>query len=189
MPRSSTANKQADTVTEQASSVEEAEPRGPEDALDPGEPAVNPSCFLPWVTVGSASASIDASTQPFKTNPNSLKLETTGAGGAIRNPGYWGINAQAGANFTVSFYAWRSTGTVTPITASLLSPAGAKIGAVSVEPAGTTDAAGPAPGWRKFSATLVVTGPSTAEAVFELAVPGAGTVNFDAVSLIPGDAV
>lgn len=98
--------------------------------LDRGEPAADPSSFLPWLATVGASAATDNTTQPFATNPTTLRLAVTQAGGGLSNPGYWGINAPVGSNFTVSFYA-KSEG-IQSLSARLVSKAGAVLGQVGV---------------------------------------------------------
>ena len=98
--------------------------------LDRGEPSADPSSFLPWYATSGASAATDNTTQPFATNPTTLRLAVTQAGGGLSNPGYWGINAPVGSNFTVSFYA-KSEG-IQSLSARLVSKAGAVLGQVGV---------------------------------------------------------
>ena len=61
---------------------------GPPAGLDPGEPPAIPSSFAPWVgtTAGTVLAT-DNTTQPFITNPTTLKLTAKASGDGIRNPG------------------------------------------------------------------------------------------------------
>jgi len=149
--------------------------------LDRGEPAADLSSFLPWSVTAGALAATDNTTQPFATNPTTLRLAVTQAGGGLRNPGYWGINAPAGSNFTVSFYA-KSEG-IESLSARLVNRAGAVLGQVKL-------AVGPQQKWKKFSAILMIeANQSEPEATFELVAEQSGIVWLDAVSLIPGSAV
>ena len=155
--------------------------------LDPGEPAADPASFLPWVATGSAKASIDASEHPFPTNPNTLRLVASGKADGIRNPGYWGINARPGSNFTVSFYA-KSAGVHT-VTAKLIAPGSSNASVAPIASAAVRLTGGSA--WTKYSTTLLLSPSARAvtEAAFELTAGSTGIIWLDSISLIPGDAV
>jgi hypothetical protein len=172
-------------------------------ALDPGEPAANQTSFAPWTAVGAAALRISTARPAFKTNPSTLLLNSTQTGDGARNPGFWGINVQPGANFTVSFYARTSrdggNGGMKAITvqfvgshvavatasAAAASSTRAVLGSTTVNVSSSLGA------WQQFSVTVQIPANATAtpNAAFELIAGSSGSVWFDAVSAIPGDAV
>lgn len=175
----------ADTIASMKS-AHESEPSSKVNAsnqerLDPNEPAANPRDYRPWYPVPGVSATIatDATTQPFATNPMTLRLDcTSGACGGVRNPGYWGIGVESGSQYHLSFYARCDTSV--QIAFGLLTADGT---VVSTHAALTV--AGP---WREYTATITGT-MTTSSAIFELLVHSFGTVWFDSVSLMPANAV
>eukprot|EP00050_Salpingoeca_kvevrii_P022187 m.122495 g.122495 ORF g.122495 m.122495 type:complete len:312 (-) comp9630_c0_seq1:935-1870(-) len=72
--------------------------------LDPNEPPANPQDYRPWTSIGQAQLELTNSTQPFTTNPMTLKV-TGRSGDGFSNPGYWGMNFELGESYHLSFYA------------------------------------------------------------------------------------
>jgi hypothetical protein len=159
-----------------------ADPDMQVEGLDPGEPPAHYDSFAPWSVTGSAIASTDNTTQPFKSNPTTLKFVSKDAGDSIRNPGYWGINCPNGSNFTISFYAMAHG--IKVLTAQLVNSNGNVLGKAEVDISSSTGS------WKKMTANIKINAnESTPQGIFELVASGAGTVNLDSVSLIPGNAV
>jgi alpha-N-arabinofuranosidase len=171
------------------STTDESKAADPElqvEGLDPGEPRAAHDSFAPWSVTGSAIASTDNTTQPFKSNPTTLKFVSKVAGDSLRNPGYWGINCPSGSNFTISFYAMAQG--IKSLTAQLVNSKGVVLGKADL--AVPLDISGSTGGWKKLTANIQITATEpTPKAIFELVAGGAGTVNLDSVSLIPGNAV
>jgi alpha-N-arabinofuranosidase len=156
-------------------------------SLDPNEPAARAESIQPWVAAANTTASTDATSHPFATNPVSLKVTTDVRGsGMITNPGYWGIDARAGMTYNLSFYAKPTEGVVRA-TATLRCADG-RYAATAVEAPLALDVTR---GWAKYSTTLRAH-VSCDDASFHLGLvtpKPAQSVNLDGFSLVPGDAV
>jgi alpha-N-arabinofuranosidase len=152
----------------------------------------------PWLPVGGAAIAVENTTAPFASNPTTLRLSTSAAGGGISNPGYWGVACGAGCN--LSFWAKpaaggnadrRSAQPPLSLTARLRAPDGALI---SSSPPIALSADGRS--WQRYNTTLPAPSPASKRGVgagagtFELVVAsGAGELQLDAVSLMPSDAI
>ena len=113
--------------------------------------------------------------------PHSLQVDVAAlpSGGrvAIVNDGFWGINVRQGEGYRLSLYARGDASFRGPITAKLVSPAGATLASAPVT-AQTT------PAWNKHELTLTATGTDPkAKLVLELG--STGRVWLDFVSLFP----
>eukprot|EP00035_Acanthoeca_spectabilis_P005172 m.110773 g.110773 ORF g.110773 m.110773 type:complete len:704 (-) comp12903_c0_seq1:23-2134(-) len=163
--------------------------------LDPGEPPANVASFAPWAPLGDITVSTDNTRHPFSTNPVSLRLttpavnSTTDAGdatlGGVRNPGYWGINVKPGASWNFSFYVLADG--IKEVQVALVDESGELASLESV--IDVTSAQG---SWVQL--TAMISTPTTCplctnNGMLEFRLRGSGTVNIDAVSLVPSDAV
>eukprot|EP00727_Mastigamoeba_balamuthi_P007028 m51a1_g2946 putative alpha-l-arabinofuranosidase (653) ;mRNA; r:619613-621785 len=130
----------------------------------------------PW-TISGGTGVIDASTHPFATNPNTLKV--TGSKVVITNPGYWGINCRVGMTYKGSL--WAKTSGQATLRATL------KNGQADASPEAVLHVSGD---WKKYTFSLTANARAP-EGQFQLVVENdaSGTVWLDHVSLFPGDAV
>ena len=165
----------------------EPEDNDPQPGLDPHEPPAIPTDYSPWKAVGDAELSIDNTTAPFGTNPNSLRVRGD-KGEGISNPGYWGIGVRVGVGFKLSMYALAPTAPVR-FNASVRCATGE---AVSSTVLTTTGVIAPG-GWKLLNATLPAPkrGCGAADGgSFELTLlDDASEVVLDGVSLTHEDAV
>jgi len=122
--------------------------------------------------------------QPFNESiPASLRLDATaaspGAPVGVSNEGYWGIPLMRGATYHASFYA-RASGSVGPLTVSIVSDEGKTVYAKQRIPQLTND-------WGHYEVDLKVGRwiTPTAKTRLVLAVGHPGTVWFGFVSLFP----
>ena len=173
----------------------------PPSPLDPREPVANSSDFSPWGSLGGATISMDNTTAPFATNPNSLKIVAApGALGGVgaTNPGYWGIAVRPSIQYRLTLYAKASTASAAlRLSAKLTTAAGATTLAVADLQPAPPDPTAPAtaPGWGRFTATLKPTTSTVQIGALEIfqadgrLQDGASTYWLDGLSLLPSDAV
>jgi alpha-N-arabinofuranosidase len=112
-------------------------------------------------------------------NAHYVRLTTRpGASGeaGLENEGFRGMGVQAGAEYTLSFYARRGAGDINGLTATLLGPKNESLGQVAVT--------GLTPEWQQYTAVLKATG-TQHKASLKLVLNGTGTVDLDVISLFP----
>ena len=164
--------------------------------LDPNEPPAIPTDFRPWTSVGGAKLSIDNTTAPFPSNPNSLKIECpTGlpAGGAgVANPGYWGIAVASLTSFNLTLYAKSSAAGSTVRLTARLTEDGRRLAEAAVTAERGASATPLADGWVAYRAVLKPTALAGTAATFEIVLADdhqPTTFWLDGVSLVRADAV
>jgi alpha-L-arabinofuranosidase len=113
--------------------------------------------------------------------PHSLVIEvkdiSPGGAVALRNEGFWGINVQQGAQYTLSLYARAEPGFKGPLTAHLETADGRELASAILASEASRE-------WKKFEVTLTATA-SDPKARFALHLASAGTLGLDFVSLFP----
>lgn len=120
--------------------------------------------------------------QPLNSaTPNSMKVQVTklDASGKnnLVNEGFWGINAQKGAVYNLSFYARTDASWKGPLTVRLQSKSGKVIASYTFKEVKGS-------GWKKYSCSLVPA-ETDAKAEFAFNFGSTGTVWLDFVSLFP----
>jgi alpha-N-arabinofuranosidase len=114
-------------------------------------------------------------------NAHYVRLTTrNGAPGeaGIENEGFRGMGVKTGAEYTLSFYARRGSGSVSGLTAMLTGEKGEQLGQVAIT--GFTNE------WKQYTAVLKPTSTHN-KAHLKLVLTGTGTVDLDVVSLFPKD--
>lgn len=110
--------------------------------------------------------------------PHSMQIEVKKPNtNALVNEGFWGINVEKGANYTLSFFVRVGAGYKGPITASLRSTKGAVLASYTFADCANTD-------WKKYVCSMTAI-QSDPKAQFVLSFGGTGTVWLDVVSLFP----
>jgi alpha-N-arabinofuranosidase len=127
-----------------------------------------------------AKISLDIEKPLNEATPRSLKVDISSVDPAgkvsVVNEGFWGIRADKGESYHLTFYA-RTSGYKAPLTASLIAPDGRILASCKVDNvAGST--------WKKYTCTLNATD-SDPKATFHLSFAAKGTVWLDFVSLFP----
>jgi alpha-L-arabinofuranosidase len=127
---------------------------------------------------GLANILVD-SASPLNTNNRhylTLTITSSGAGVGVMNAGWDGIALTAGATYSFSFFAKRSTNVTTPITVQLENTSGTVYGTATVS-AITSD-------WTKYSGTIT-SNTTNANSRLVILTTGTGTINLDMISLFP----
>lgn len=96
---------------------------------------------------------------------------------ALVNEGFWGINVEKGADYTLSFFVRVSENYKGPVTASLRSAKGTVLASYTFADCTNKE-------WKKYVCTMTAT-QSDPKAEFVLSFGGTGTVWLDVVSLFP----
>ena len=139
--------------------------------------------FLTQYGDSRAAMQIDPSTGPSANRQVSLKLTVIQADpqnrAGVENEGYWGIPARPNTAYQGSFYAKADSGSVGPVTMSIVGDDTGKTVATAASPALTTD-------WKQYNLTLK-TGDLKVSAANHLVLTVAhpGAVWLDMVSLFP----
>eukprot|EP00050_Salpingoeca_kvevrii_P022188 m.122502 g.122502 ORF g.122502 m.122502 type:complete len:642 (-) comp9630_c0_seq2:40-1965(-) len=140
--------------------------------LDPNEPPANPQDYRPWTSIGQAQLELTNSTQPFTTNPMTLKV-TGRSGDGFSNPGYWGMNFELGESYHLSFYASSRNGGWVAVRFS-----GSSVANIFVQ----------GEKWTKYEASIQALSTNHTGSL-ELIFQGQFTIFFDSISLMPKSAV
>ena len=114
-------------------------------------------------------------------SPHYLRVATrpgASSEAGLENEGFRGMGVKQGAEYTLSLYARRGPGSVSGLTATLVGARGENLGQASVT--GFTDQ------WQQYTVVLRPTATQN-KAHLKLVLNGAGSVDFDAVSLYPKD--
>jgi alpha-L-arabinofuranosidase len=133
-----------------------------------------------WSAVGAAGVATNRIDPVNAALPLNLRLTLSGGTGGVANNGFWGIPVKPATQYTATFYARGNAGFTGPVTAALVTDAGARTVAQA--------ATGPLTGaWRKYALTFSTPAdaPTTAGARFVLSASGTGSVDFSFVSLFP----
>lgn len=156
--------------------------------MNKGDWFTEPDYLYGWDPVGNGQLKVVSGSPLAKENPHYLRFTASGAGDGFSNKAYDGICLKKGMTYKVSFYARNlfNPEQVESVTVSVLDKDG-EAAAKKVIPLKKNDKEARC-FWEKYEVLL------TAErdlrfGQFKISLSGAGVVEFDFISMIPGDAV
>ena len=132
---------------------------------------------LAWKTFSGSKMALTSEELLNSVQQHALQLAVTQPGGGVENEGFWGIHAQNGMQYTLSFWVRCIEGNPGQFTASLVSKDGTTLGSVSL-----SDKVGKK--WKKLTARFVCTADDP-RAQFRLTTERPCQLALDVVSLFP----
>lgn len=132
---------------------------------------------LAWQAFGGSKIALTTEEMLNDAQRHALQVDVAQAGGGVQNEGFWGIHAQNGMQYTLTFWARCTEGNPGQLTAALVSKDGSVLGQVTLSDKLSKK-------WKKVTARFVCTADDP-RAQFRLTAERPCQLMLDVVSLFP----